>query len=219
MSQRTIVLVCPECEHSCRTQREVRVGAKMRCPNCNAVSRFFIHGNGAVELRPVGDEPSAESCLPSTESCLPSTESRLPPRSAEQEATKASRTIFTSRRRNRPIGGYLAFEKSRSYLGMFAFWTVVGLGSLAAYVYFHFIDTTGRQMGKTGNNAINADIVAKRTEHLKKQQDALKKLEEREKLKNQLAKVPPPRAEVELGRLSGDQGRHRAVMSIRSGDP
>ena len=91
---------------------------------------------------------------------------------------------------------------------MFAFWTVLGLGSLAAYVYFQFIDTAGKQMGKRGNNAINGDIVAKRTEHLKKQQDALKKLEEREKLKNQLAKVPPPGAKVEHGRLAGDQAHH-----------
>jgi hypothetical protein len=212
MSQRTIVLVCPECEHSCRTQREVQVGAKMRCPNCNGVFRFFIHANGAVELRPADDEPS-------TESCPPSTESRLPPRSAEQEVTKSSRTILTSRRRNRPIGGYHPFGKSRSYIGTFAFWIVLGLGSFSAYVYFHFIDATGKQMGKTGQNAINADIEAKRTAHLKKQQDALKKLEEREKLKNQLAKVPPPGAKVEPGRPSGDQGRHRGVMPIRSGDP
>ena len=197
----TIVLACPTCEHSCRTQREARLGARMRCPNCEGVFRFFVHGNGAVELRPVGDEPSSESCLPSTES-------RLPPRSAEQEQTKGTRTILTSRRRNRPIGGYQAFGKSRSYIGMFAFWTILGLGSFSAYVYFQFIDNAGKQMGKRGNNAINGDIEARRKEHLKKQQDALKKLQEREKLKNQSARVQPPGAKVEDGRLAGDQA-HR----------
>ena len=112
----------------------------MRCPGCNGVFRVFVHGNGAVELRPVDDEPA--------------TDSPLPPRSAEQEKTKETRTIFTSRRRNRPIGGYLPFEKSRSYIGTFAFWTALGLGSLTAYWYFNHIETISNQMGKRGNNAM-----------------------------------------------------------------
>src|SRR5215472_11288506 len=113
MSQPMIVLVCPTCKRTCRTRRETRPEARMRCPGCKDVFRFFVHGNGAVELRPVGDEPA--------------TESRLPPRVAEQNETRGARTIFTSRRRNRPIGGYLPFEKSRSYIGTFAFLAILGL--------------------------------------------------------------------------------------------
>ncbi len=165
----------------------------MRRPGCNGVFRVFVHGNGAVELRPVDDEPA--------------TESPLPPRSGEQEVPKGSRSIFTSRRRNRPIGGYLAFEKSRSYIGMFAFWAVLGLGSLAAYVYFQYIDTAAKQIGKRGHDAGTLDIEARRKEHLKKRQDAEKKLQERTKLKNQLAKVQPSGAKVANGRLPGDRTR------------
>ncbi len=166
----------------------------MRCPGCNGVFRVFVHGNGAVELRPVDDESA--------------TESSLPPRSAEHAVPKGTRTIFTSRRRNRPIGGYLAFEKSRSYIGTFAFWTVLGLGSLAACVYFQFIDTATKEMGKRGHNAGNLDIEARRIEHLKKRQDAEKKLQERMKLKNQPAKVQPPGSKVEPGRPARDQAHH-----------
>jgi hypothetical protein len=75
----------------------------MRFLGCKGVFRFFVHGDGAVELRPEDDEPA--------------TESRLRPRVAEQGETQGTRTIFTSRRRNRPIGGYGPFEKPRSYIG------------------------------------------------------------------------------------------------------
>jgi hypothetical protein len=185
MSQPTIVLVCPTCKHTCRTQRETRPGAKMRCPGCHGMFRFFVHGNGAVELRPVDDEPA--------------TGSRLPPRVAEQGETQGTRRILTSRRRNRPIGGYLPFEKSRSYIGTFAFWTVLGLGSLAAYWYFNQIDTMGKAQGRTANNALNQDLDAKRKEFLDKQKKALEKLEK------QRTKVQPAGAKVEDGRLPGDQ--------------
>ncbi len=140
MSQPTIVLACPKCERTCRTGRETRPGARMRCPGCNGIFRFFVHGNGAVELRPVDDEPA--------------TESRLPPRLAEQDETQGARTIFTSRRRNRPIGGYMPFEKSRSYIGTFAFFALLGLGSLAAYSYFNKIDAITNATGRTGDQPL-----------------------------------------------------------------
>jgi len=185
MSQPTIVLACPTCKHTCRTQRETRPGAKMRCPGCNGVFSFFVHGNGAVELRPVDDEPA--------------TGSRLPPRTAEQGETQGTRTIFTSRRRNRPIGGYAPFGKSRSYIGTFAVWIVLGLGSLTAYVYFNHIDTMGKAMGKRGNNAFQAQDEAKRKDFQARQKKAL------ENLKKQQTNVQSDEAKVEDGRLPGDQ--------------
>jgi hypothetical protein len=120
----------------------------MRCPGCHGVFRFFVHGNGAVELRPVDDEPA--------------TESRLPPRVAEQGETQGTRTIFTSRRRHRPIGGYLPFEKSRSYIGTFALWAVLGLGSLAVYWYRTQIYTIVNAKGGKGISAMNQDLEVKR---------------------------------------------------------
>jgi hypothetical protein len=188
MSQTTIVLVCPTCIQACRTQRETRPGSKFRCPGCRGLFSFFVHGNEAVELRPVDDEPT--------------TESRLPPRTAEQGETQGTRTILTSRRRNRPIGGYLPFEKSRSYIGTFAFWTVLGLGSMAAYWYFKQIDTMGKAQGRTGNNAMNQDIEVKRRQYQELQKQQLKELEERNK---QGTKLQPAGAKVEDGRRPGDQ--------------
>jgi hypothetical protein len=157
----------------------------MRCPGCNGVFCFFVHGNGAVELRPVDDKPV--------------TESRLPPRVAEQDETRGPRTIFTSRRRNRPIGGYLAFEKSRSYIGTFALWTVLGLGSLAAYWYFNQVDTISKASGRTGTNIWQAQDEAKRRDFQARQKRAL------EALKKQPTKAQPAGAKVEHGRLPGDQ--------------
>ena len=185
MSQPTIVLACPTCTHTCRTRRETRPGAKMRCPGCKDMFRFFVHGNGAVELRPVDDEPA--------------TESRLPPRLVEQEKTPGARTIFTSRRRNRPIGGYLPFEKARSYIGTFAFCAVLGLVSLAAYCYVKQIDTIAKAPGRKGSNIWQAQDEAK-----------YKAYKEREKrnldlLKKRQTQGQPAGAKVEDGRLPGDQ--------------
>ena len=190
MSQTTIILSCPACKRTFRTGQETRPGARMRCPGCHGVFRYFVHGNGGVELRPVDDEPE------------PATESRLPPRLATQDQTPGRRTIFTSRRRNRPIGGYMPFEKTRSYLGTFAFWTALGLGSLAAYWYFNQIDTistaTGRKAG-TGN-AMNGDLEFKRKEH----QEKVKRLLEKSKTK-QSPRTEPAEAGVEEGRQPGDR--------------
>jgi hypothetical protein len=123
---------------------------------------FFVHGNGAVELRPADDEPV--------------TESRLPPRMAEQGETQGTRRIFTSRRRNRPIGGYLAFEKPRSYIGTFALVAVLGLGSLAVSWYVNQIGTIAKASGKTGNNPWQGQDEAKRRHFQDRQKRALEKL-------------------------------------------
>jgi hypothetical protein len=160
----------------------------MRCPGCKGMFYFFVHGNGAVELRPVEDKlrPVDDE---------PATESRLPPRVAAQDEAHGTRTIFTSRRRNRPIGGYKPFEKSRSYLGMFAFVAVVGLGSLTAYVYSDFINAANKRMGKTAHKGINGDIEAKRKDFQARQKKAI------EALKKGQIKVKPAEAKVEDGRL------------------
>jgi hypothetical protein len=166
MSQPTILLACPNCEHTFRTRRETRPGAGIRCSGCDGMFYFFIHGNGAVELRPADDEPVAE----------PANESRLPPRVAEEGEAQGTRKILASRRRNRPIGGYGPFEKSRSYIGGFAAWIVLGLGALAVYWYASNIDTIGRARGRTVNAVQNMDIEAKRKEHLERQKRALARL-------------------------------------------
>jgi hypothetical protein len=188
MSQPTILLACPTCKQTCRTQRETRPGAKMRCPGCDGLFYFFVHGNGAVELRPVDDEPA--------------TESRLPPRAADQGETQGTRKILTSRRRNRPIGGYHPFEKSRSYIGTFAFWAVLGLGSVAAYWYFKQVDTLGKAPGRTGTTGVNSDLEAKRKAHQEKAKRVL------ENLKKQSTSVQPAGTTVEDGRLPSDQTHH-----------
>lgn len=172
MDPATIVLSCPSCGHSCRTGRETRPGAKMRCPNCHEVSRFFVHGNGAVELRPY--EPPAREAEPVAASSLP-------PRRTHDDEPKSTRTIFTSRRRNRPIGGYMPFEKSRSYLGTLAIWGFLGLGALAIYWYGNSI---GQLMGarpRTGEGSgFNLDIEAKRKAMAEKQKRALEQLKKRQ---------------------------------------
>jgi hypothetical protein len=149
------------------------------------VFSFFVHGNGAVELRPVDDEPA--------------TESRLPPRVGDQGETQGARKILTSRRRHRPIGGYLPFEKSRSYIGTFAFWAVLGLGSLAAYWYFKKVDTIGNAQGRKGNDIWKAQDEAKHKDFLARQKKAIDALNKRQ------TKDQPGGAKVEDGRLPGDQ--------------
>jgi hypothetical protein len=47
----TTALVCPRCQGTSRTTRELRPQATVRCAKCRTVSRCFIHGNGAIELR------------------------------------------------------------------------------------------------------------------------------------------------------------------------
>ena len=199
MSHTTIVLSCPACKRTLRTGQETRPEARMRCPGCHGLFRFFVHGNGGVELRPVDDERE------------PATGSRLPPRLATQDQSPVRRrTIFTSRRRNRAIGGYMPFEKTRSYLATFAFWTALGLGSLAAYWYFNQIDTmstaTGRKAG-TGN-PMNADLAVKRKAH----QEKVKRLVEKSQ-KTRSTQAQPAEAKVEVGRQPGDRTK-REGMSL-----
>jgi hypothetical protein len=185
MGQTTILVDCPNCKHTCRTKQETRPGAKMRCPGCHGLLYFFVHDNGAVELRPVEDQPA--------------TESRLPPRVGGQGETQAKRRIFTSRRRNRPIGGYAPFEKPRSYIGMFALFTILGLGLVAASWYFHQIDTMAKATGRTGADPFQSQDEGKRKDFLRRQKLAIEKYEKQQK------KVQSVGAKVEDGRLTGDQ--------------
>ena len=194
----TILLVCPNCKENCRTRREIRPGAKMRCPNCDGVFYFVVHGNGAVELRPVDDEPVYSE---------PATQLRLPPRVAGQAEKQPTRRIFTSRRRNRPIGGYAPFEKSRSYIGMFAFWIILVSGVLAASWYVAQISFFSNATGKDGANVWQNQDEGKRKEFQARQK---KKMAELEKLKKQPPKgqLLPVMPKVDDGRQPGDQTHH-----------
>jgi hypothetical protein len=171
MSEPTTLVVCPTCKRSCRTRQEPQHRAKMRCPSCDGLFYFVVHGNGAVELRPVDVAPATESAA----------ESRLPPRMAVQgeSETRATRKVFTSRRRNRPIGGYAPFEKSRSYIGVVAFWTFLGFGALAACWYFKQVRTITEAQGRTGSNAWQGDIDAKAKDFRERQKKAIANLKKR----------------------------------------
>jgi hypothetical protein len=157
----------------------------MRCPGCDGVFYFFVHGNGAVELRLGNDGPAAES--------------RLPPRVGEQDKTEGTRRIFTSRRRNRSIGGYAPFEKSRSYIGMFALCAIIGLAALAASRWVNHMDTIANATGRTGADPFQSEAEGKRKDFQARQKRAL------DRLKKQQTKVQAAEAKVELGRLPDDQ--------------
>jgi hypothetical protein len=149
------------------------------------VFSFFVHGNGAVELRPVNDEPA--------------TESRLPPRVGGQGETRATRRIFTSRCRNRPIGGYAPFKKSRYYIGMFAFCAIIGLAALAASRWLNHMNTIAIATGRTGADPFQSEAEGKRKDFQARQKRAL------DKLKKQQAKVQSVEGKLDDGRLPGDQ--------------
>jgi hypothetical protein len=106
------------------------------------------------------------------------------------------RTIFASRRKNRPIGGYLPFEKSRSYIGVFVLVGALGIGSLAAYWYFGQIDNLNKATEKAGT--ARGNVWGSRDEKLRKefqdkQKRALKALEASTKAKPADAKPYSPR--------------------------
>lgn len=185
MSEPAILVSCPACKQTCRMSRETRPGAKFRCPGCQGKFYLFIHGNGFVELRPANEEPVFES--------------HLPPRAAGQAETEAGTRRVLKRRRKRPIGGYHAFEKSRSYLGAFVFFTVLGLGLVAGSWYIQQINTLGSAKGRQGTNAMNIDLDARRKAFQEKQKRV------REKLKKEAANAPPPEAKVEDKPRPGDQ--------------
>jgi hypothetical protein len=105
-----------------------------------------------------------------------STTSTLPPRvGGEGEVTRRK---LPSRRVKRPIGGYLPFEKSRSWIGMMALFVVIFVGGGAAYLYCSKINeiqrTTGRSGGST--NIWKAHDDALRKEYLEKQKKAMARL-------------------------------------------
>jgi hypothetical protein len=183
MREQSIILKCPNCKETFRTKQEAQHGAKMRCPGCQGMFYFVLHGNGAVEMRPLKDEPAIES--------------RLPPRVGDPGEPRAPRRIFAGRRRNRPIGGYAPFEKSRSYTGMFAFFTILGLVGLAASWYMWQIDRVARATGKSGGNIWQSADDGKRKDFQARQKRAL------ENLKKQQAKGQPAGRKLEDGRLPG----------------
>jgi hypothetical protein len=163
----------------------------MRCPHCHDQFYFLVHGNGAVELRPVDEEREPE----------PAAKSRLPPRIADQDENQGTRRVLKGRRRNRPIGGYMPFEKSRSYIGTFAFFGLLAVGSGAAYLYVNKINTIAKATPKTGGDPMRGDIDAKHTKYVKDNEKALKALQDRQ------AKGQSAGAKVEEGpRPAGTTG-------------
>jgi predicted Zn finger-like uncharacterized protein len=167
----SVAIVCPNCQRTSRTNREqIRVGAKTRCPGCGDVFYLFLHANGAVELRPA-DPPT-----PSGETL------GLPPRVGES-AAPSRRNILTSRRKNRPLGGYMPFEKSRSYIGVFWFVGAVGIVSLVAYAYLGKINEISNASGRSaakGNIWASADE-KKRKDFQERSKKAVEALEARKK--------------------------------------
>jgi hypothetical protein len=199
MDKPRIILVCPTCERTFRTGRECRPGAKMRCPGCQGLFHFHVHGNGAVELRPANEPSSTMETLRDLAGVESVTGSRLPSRVVDQGETQGTRRIFTSRRRNRPIGGYAPFEKSRSYIGMLAFFTILGLGVVAASWYVSQIDFIAKAKGRNG-----ADVWQNQAEGKQKELQAKRK-RAMEKLKKAQVKVQSVGGKLEDGRLPGDQ--------------
>jgi hypothetical protein len=140
---------------------------------------YFVYGNGGVELRPAADEPVIQS--------------QLPPRTAERGETQSTRRISVKRRRNRPMGGYHPFEKTRSYLVSFVSIIVVGLVSLVVVLYVKKMDDLGKTGGRKGPSAMEGDMEVKKKDFQKRQQEALAK----RKLMEQQANVQPSEAKVE----------------------
>lgn len=159
------ILVCPSCQETSRTARTLSPGAKVRCGKCGTVSRCFIHYNGAIELRL---QPRAADVAP------PLPGGTLPPRVGGQEEFR--RTIFSGKRKNRPIGGYLPFEKARSYIGTIACVGILAVAGFTAYWYCAQIVTIQKASGRSGGNPWKRLDDAKRKEFRERQRKALARL-------------------------------------------
>lgn len=162
----SIVIVCPECSKSSRTTRVLQPGQKVRCGDCGFVSRVFIHGNGAVELRP-----------PAAPEATMLHVGMLPPRvdGGRRPAIRANRT-------ERPRGGYAPFEWAREWIGSVAVIAAIGVGGFSAYWYIGQIRDIQNTTGTIGGrNAFRSDIDAKRADYLKRQEKALARLKARTK--------------------------------------
>jgi hypothetical protein len=93
------------------------------------------------------------------------------------EEEEFQRTILTSNRKRRPIGGHLPFEKSRSYLGTFALIAALGLGGLTAYWYCSQINTIQQATGRSGaGNIWKSHDDAQRKSYQERQKKALARL-------------------------------------------
>ena len=78
----------------------------------------------------------------------------------------------------------MPFEKSRSYIGMFVFLGLLGIGSVAAYSYFgkiKDINKTTERVGTRGNNIWSSRDESLRKEFQQKQKRALEALEKHKK--------------------------------------
>jgi hypothetical protein len=127
------------------------------------VFRCFVHANGAVELR----QPPPTS-LPEV--------STLPPRVGDQGGF--TRKNLPSRRVKRPIGGYLPFEKARSYLGGVALFIAIVVVGGTAYIYCSKIGEIQRSTGRSGgsSNIWKYHDEVKRKEYKERQKKALDRL-------------------------------------------
>jgi hypothetical protein len=139
--QTTVVLTCPNCGATSRTDRALKPASKVRCRRCRAVARVEVR-NGTVELRmPPPPPPRAGTSLP-------------PMVGVDEESARWKRRIFVSRVRERGRGGYLPFEKARGYIGAVALVAFIGLALLGGYFYFgqvHALNqATGRGAGQGG---------------------------------------------------------------------
>jgi hypothetical protein len=94
------------------------------------------------------------------------------------EDPQATRKIFTSRRRNRPIGGYAPFEKSRSYIGILIGLALLGFGLAAASWYTYQIDTIARATGRSAGDPWKNEAEGKRKEFRARQKRAMEKLKQ-----------------------------------------
>jgi hypothetical protein len=162
------ILVCPSCQKSTRTNRELKFRAKVRCPHCDTVSRCFIHGNGAIELRQQDSQ---------REEAAPPVVGTLPPRVGDDgDNGESARRKLPSRPSKRPIGGYMPFEKSRSWIGMFAIFAVLGIVVIYTSWFCFHVDTMARATGSSGGNIWKSHDEGKRKEFQERQKKAIARL-------------------------------------------
>ena len=121
-------LECPYCRRPCQTRQEVKPGAKMRCPGCREVFRFFIHQNGTVEA--VGEKTEPE---------MPSVARGAPDAAPPPAGPRSARTIFTSPRKHPEASRFRPFEQSRTTIGAFLLTFAAMIGGTGAYLYIKMI--------------------------------------------------------------------------------
>ena len=122
-----IAVVCPSCHQTSRTNRAtIEPKSRFRCTHCGALSVAFVHGNGAVELRPPLDEPEPSPTLGGEPIC------GLPPRVGD---AGGERRVIAKKANTRAQGGYRPFERSQSWLGQAVVLSFIAIGCFSAYWY------------------------------------------------------------------------------------